>query len=176
MNPPKCDGLDYIGFLAASQRASTCTEAARSQPAANDTPAHDSFTRLLQRLPQDTEALRSEAKRLVDKSKGALTLDDTTIDKPYAENMEYLPLERQASSCGGGNKPDNAGVVRRKPPCAHPSPHFRLYNPSIDDLTKNDHPTEALTKAKQRGFRVSHALFDSWHSSLKTPKTVRDCG
>ncbi|MCD6506571.1 IS701 family transposase, partial [Candidatus Poribacteria bacterium] len=32
MNPPKCDDLDYIHFLIATQRVFTCTEAARCQP------------------------------------------------------------------------------------------------------------------------------------------------
>ena len=57
MNPPQCDDLDYIHFLIAAQRVFTCTEAARCQPQAEDAPAHDAFTRLLQRQPFNTEAL-----------------------------------------------------------------------------------------------------------------------
>ncbi|GFP32340.1 putative transposase, partial [Candidatus Hakubella thermalkaliphila] len=56
MNPPKCDDLDYIHFLIASQKVFTCTEAARCQPEGK-APAHDAFTRLLQRQSPDTEAL-----------------------------------------------------------------------------------------------------------------------
>ena len=54
MNPPRCDDLDYIHFLIAAQKVFTCTEAARE---GERTPAHDAFTRLLQRQPPDTEAL-----------------------------------------------------------------------------------------------------------------------
>jgi hypothetical protein len=32
MNPPKCDELDYIHLLIATQKVSTCAEAARCQP------------------------------------------------------------------------------------------------------------------------------------------------
>ena len=51
MNPPKVDDLDYIHFLVAAQKAFTCTEAARSHPDEEEGPAHDAFTRLLQRRP-----------------------------------------------------------------------------------------------------------------------------
>jgi len=90
MNPPKCDDLDYIHFLIAAQKTFTCTEAARCQPESPNTPAHDAFTRLLQRQPLDAKALWQEAKAFVDKRKGLLVLDDTTLDKPYAQKMELV--------------------------------------------------------------------------------------
>ncbi len=46
-------------------------------------------------LPQGTEALWRESRELVNLSEGVLILDDTTLDKPYAEKMEHVPLERQ---------------------------------------------------------------------------------
>ena len=61
MNPPKCDDLDYIHFLTAAQKVFTRTEAARCAPEGAHPPAHDAFTRLLQRQPPDTEALWREA-------------------------------------------------------------------------------------------------------------------
>jgi putative transposase len=68
MNRPKCDDLDYIHFLIAAQRVFTCTEAARCHQA----PAHEAFTRLLQRQPPDTAALWQEAKAHVNLRKGLL--------------------------------------------------------------------------------------------------------
>lgn len=50
-NPPKVEDLDDIHFLVAAQKEFTCTEAARSSPEEEDAPAHDAFTRLLQRRP-----------------------------------------------------------------------------------------------------------------------------
>jgi len=75
MNPPKCDDLDYIHFLIASQKVFTCTEAPRCQPKGKNAPAHDAFTRLLSRKPSDTEALWQEAKAFVDLWKGLLIFD-----------------------------------------------------------------------------------------------------
>jgi putative transposase len=52
---------------------------------------------------------------------------------------------------------------------------FRLYNESIDQLTKNDHFQNMLAKAKnERGMRPSYVLFDSWYSSLENLKLLRD--
>jgi hypothetical protein len=90
MNPPKCDDLDYIHFLIVAQKVFTCTEAARCQPEREKAPAHDSFTRLLHRQPPDTEALWQEARAFVDKKRGLLILDDTTLEVPYAQKMELV--------------------------------------------------------------------------------------
>lgn len=90
MSPPQCDDLDYVHFLIAAQRVFTCTETARCQPESPNPPAHDVFTCLLQRQPLDTEALWQEAQAFVDKGKGLLALDNTTLDKPYARKMELV--------------------------------------------------------------------------------------
>ena len=127
MNPARCDELDYIDFLVAAQKAFTCTEAARVQPAAagaaaGDAPAHDSFNRLLERLPQDTEALWEESRRLVNLREGVLILDDTTLDKPYAEKMDYVTYHwsgKHHDVVKGINLITNAALVRRKGARAH---------------------------------------------------------
>jgi putative transposase len=90
MNPPKCDDLDDIHFLIAAQKVCTGTEAARCAPEGAHPPAHDAFTCLLQRQPPDTEALWRAAQAFVDRQRGLLVLDDTTLDKPYARQMELV--------------------------------------------------------------------------------------
>ena len=88
VNFPKVTDMDYINFILASQRIFTCTEAARSLSADEDGgPSHDAFTRLLQRMPKDTETLWSKAKPLLNEHGGALVIDDTTLDKPYSAKM-----------------------------------------------------------------------------------------
>jgi len=90
INLPKCDDLDHIRFLIAARKVFTCTEAARCVPEGENAPAHDAFTRLLQRQPPDPEALWQEAKVFVDRQQGLLTLDDTTLNKPYAKKMKLV--------------------------------------------------------------------------------------
>jgi len=123
MNPPRWEDLDSIHFRIAAQKVFTGTEAARCAPEEERAPAHDAFTRLLPRQPPDTEALGQEAKAFVDVGKGLLVLDDTTLDKPYAQKMDLgdLSLEWQASAGGprdraldlaldGGEGPPSLGL------------------------------------------------------------------
>ncbi len=85
MNLPKVSDEDYINFIIATPRDVTATEAKRVQPESKDAPAHDSFTRLLQRLEPDAETLFREASTQIDLSGGILVLDDSTLEKPYSE-------------------------------------------------------------------------------------------
>jgi putative transposase len=82
MNAPKCTEYDYINFLVAAQQVFSAVEAARSHPESEDRPAHDASTRLLQRLPPDSEALWAEVSGCIDVLKGLLVIDDTPLDKP----------------------------------------------------------------------------------------------
>lgn len=182
MNPPKSDDDDYIDFLVAAQKQFTCTEAARSQPDDDDDsvttrrsstpPSHDSFTRLLERLPADSEALWDDAKKIISTAEeGSLIIDDTTLDKPYAEKMDYVTYHwsgKHHSVVKGINLittlwTDGSALV----PC-----DFRLYNAAKDGLTKNDHFQNMLLSAKQRGMEPKYILFDSWYSSMENLKLI----
>ena len=90
MNAPKVTDLDYINFLVAAPKVVSCTEAARVQPDEPRRAAHDALTRLLHRLEPDTTPLWREAEPLVDRHQGLLILDDTTLDKPYAQHIELV--------------------------------------------------------------------------------------
>src|SRR5262245_51190341 len=90
MNAPKCTEYDYINFLVAAQRVFSAVEAARSHPESEGQVAHDAYTRLLQRLPPDSEALWTEVKGCIELSQGLLVIDDTTLDKPYASQMALV--------------------------------------------------------------------------------------
>src|SRR5271166_3617501 len=87
MNAPRCSDESYVNFLIASQGRVSCSEAERVQPRSPFAPAHDSFTRLLQRLEPDPNALWAEAEPTIDRARGALILDDSTLDKPYARHI-----------------------------------------------------------------------------------------
>lgn len=90
MNAPKVSEYDYINFLIAAQKVFSATEAARTHPVGEKPVAHDAYTRLLQRLPPDSEGLWGEVEPHVERGSGVLVLDDTTLDKPYARQMELV--------------------------------------------------------------------------------------
>jgi len=90
MNEPKVTDLDYINFLLAAPRVVSCTEAARVQPDSPQPAAHDALNRLLHRLEPDTTPLWREAALLLDRTRGLLVVDDTTLDKPYAQQIALV--------------------------------------------------------------------------------------
>ena len=175
MNAPRCTESDYIDYLVASPRIVTCTEAARVQPPRKDAPAHDAFSRLLYRAESDPEALWQEARPLVRRTDGVLVLDDSTLDKPYAERIELVGWHWSGK---------HRGVVRginlislvwadgdRTIPC-----DYRLYDKARDGLTKNDHFRAMLAAAAERGFAPRCVLFDQWYGSLENLKAIRATG
>ena len=175
MNAPKCEPEDYINFLVASPRAVSGTEAARAQPERPDPPAHDAFTRLLHRLEPDPATVWAEAAPLVRRERGALVLDDSTLDKPYARKMGLLTRHwsgKHRRVVQGINLltllwTDGEALL----PC-----DYRLYEKAVDQLSKNDHFRAMLATAHARGFVPECVVFDSWYASLANLKAIRGYG
>ena len=172
LNPAKCDDLDYIHFLVASADVFTCTEAARCQPVGENNPSHDAFTRLLQRQPPDTDALWNEVRDIVQPQDGFLVIDDSTLDKPYAKNMDLVYHQwsgKQHRLVNGINIctllwTDGTAII---------PVDFRIYDIDTDGKTKNDHFRDMLRRAKERSFQPRIVLFDSWYASVDNLKTIR---
>ena len=171
MNTAKLNDEDFIDFLIATPRQATATEAARCQPTREDAPAHDAFTRLLQRLEPQADALWREVEPQLRRDGGVLIVDDSVLDKPYARKMELVH-----HVWSGKHKRVVKGIDLitllwsdgdRHLPC-----DYRLYDKS-DGKTKNDHFQDMITTAHERGFQPRLVLFDSWYASLENLKIVR---
>lgn len=171
MNPPKCKDEDYINFLIATPRHVSATEAARVQPEREEAPAHDAFTRLLQRLEPDPNTLWGEAQTQVNLVQGILVIDDSTLDKPYAKKIALVT--RHWSS-------KHHAVVRginlitmlwtegdRHVPC-----DYRVFDKAQDHLTKNDHFQQLLATAQVRGFQPACVVFASWYAGVENLKLI----
>lgn len=193
MNRAVVQERDYIEFLLAAHRAFDCVSAAQTQPDPLQSVAHDAYTRLLTRRPLDPEALWNEAQRVVGDAPqkgGLLILDDTTLDKPYAQKMELvwrhwsgkhkrvvlginlLSLVWTRTGTGTAEALPLAPLVV---PC-----DFRVYDQNADQNgvhhTKNDHFCAMLQTAKERGFAPEYVAFDSWYSGLDNLKKLRTLG
>jgi len=175
MNAPRASEADYIDLLIGSPKVVSATEAARVQPVRDRAPAHDAFTRLLQRLEPDPETLWQETRPLLRTDAGVLVIDDSTLDKPYARRME--PVTRHWS---GKHRQVVEGINLvtlvwtdgdRIVPC-----DYRIYHKAGDGLTKNDHFAAMMAAARGRGFRPTCVLFDGWYSSLENLKLIRGFG
>jgi putative transposase len=175
MNAPRCQAEDYIDFLVATPKHCSATEAARVQPEQPRQPAHDAFTRLLHRLEPDPAALWAEAQPHIELTGGVLVLDDSTLDKPYARQIELV-----GRHWSGKHHAVVQGISLvsllwtdgdRHIPC-----DYRIYHKPTDSLTKNDHAQAMLQAAHDRGFRPRCVLFDGWYSSLANLKEIRGLG
>jgi len=175
MNTAKCTEQDYINFLVAAQQVFSTVEAARSHPESERPPAHDAYTRLLQRLPPDSEALWEEVQACIDLNKGLLVIDDTTLDKPYASKMALVNRHWSGKHHEVVQGINLVSLVWSDGDACLPC-DYRLYNKAQDGLNKNQHFRDLLQQAKARGFQPALVAFDSWYSSLENLKLVRDFG
>ncbi len=175
MNPPKVNEEDYINFVIATPKQITATEAERVQPDSQNAPAHDAFTRLLTRLEPDAETLWTESMTQIDLEDGLLIVDDSTLDKPYS-NRNDLVYRHYSGKHGAVVSGINLITLLwtdgdRAVPC-----DYRIFDKDTDRKTKNDHFSEMIMKAHERGFSPAMVCFDSWYSSLDNLKLVRGLG
>jgi putative transposase len=175
MNPPKCSDEDYINFVIATPKQLTATEAARVQPESQNAPAHDAFTRLLQRLEPDAETLWLEAATQINKEAGILVLDDSTLDKPFSKHNALV-----SRHWSGKHQQVVLGInlmtlLWTDSERAIPT-DYRIFDKDTDGKTKNDHFQEMLLEAHKRGFEPQLVCFDSWYSALENLKLCRALG
>jgi putative transposase len=180
MNKPRCTDTEYIDFLVATPRAVSATEAARVQPRRPDAPAHDAFTRLLHRLEPDPAILWHEVAPLVERGRGVLVVDDTTLDKPYARKIELVHRHWSGKHHAVVDGINLITLVWTEGESLIPC-DWRVFDKPNDGITKNEHFGAMLLTAKQRGFVPECVLFDSWYASidgcpLGGMRLIRDCG
>src|SRR3954454_12259882 len=152
MNAPKVNDLDYIKLLGAVPRVVSCTEADRVQPDGPRRAAHDALTRLLQRLEPDTTPLWREAEQHVDRRSGLLIGDDTTLDKPYAKQIELVHRHWSGKHHQVVNGINLLTLLWSDGEDAIPC-DYRLFDKPVDGLTKNAHFRAMLQSAQTRGFQ-----------------------
>lgn len=174
MNPPRVTPDDYIAFLVATPGEGTATEMGRCQPNRPDAPAHDAFTRLLNRLEPEPDALWAEVRPLLP-ADGVLVIDDTVLDKPFARHVGLVGWHwsgRHRRVVKGINLvtalwTDGDGLW----PC-----DYRVVDKATTADTKNDLFGRMLAAAAERGLRPRCVCFDAWYSGKENLKAVRGHG
>ncbi len=175
MNPPKVNEEDYINFVIASPKQITATEAERVQPESKDAPAHDAFTRLLTRLEPDAETLWIDSQTQIDLESGILVLDDSTLDKPYSQRNDLVYRHYSGKHGEVVSGINLITLLWTDGDRAVPT-DYRIFDKDTDGKTKNDHFSELVMKAHERGFCPAMVCFDSWYSALDNLKLIRGLG
>ena len=168
MNPPRCEPDTYVRFLMAASGGWSGVELSKVAP---DDMAHDAVTRMLKRGQLTPESIWEEVKDRVELTGGYLIVDDTVVDKPYAEKME---LVRWQWSGTHHDVVKGIGVITLlwTDGNQHLPVDFRVYDPEGDGKTKNQHFQDMMVSAINQGFKPRYVLFDSWFSSLENLKFV----
>ncbi|MCP9493368.1 MAG: transposase [Pyrinomonadaceae bacterium MAG19_C2-C3] len=175
MNPPKVTDEEYINFLIATPRTCSGVEAARVAPDTESPPAHDAFTRLLHRLEPDAATLWEEARTQVELAAGILVIDDSTLDKPFANKIDLVARHwsgKHHAVVSGINLITSLWTDGDR----HIPVDYRLFDKAKDSLTKNDHFQVLVKAARERGFTPACVVFDGWYASLENLKTLKDFG
>ncbi|MER2582337.1 MAG: transposase [Candidatus Competibacter sp.] len=129
----------------------------------------------MHRLEPDALTLWREAAPQVERQRGVLVVDDSTLDKPYAEKIALV--QRHGSGKHHAVVDGINLITLLWSEGDRPMPlDYRVYDKAQDVLTKNDHFRALLETAHARGFVPECVLFDSWYSSLENLKQIRDWG
>ena len=164
---------DYIDFLVASPRVYSCMEAARVQPEEKGMLAHDAINRFLYRVQSGPQEHWQEAQSQVRRTIGMLVLDDSTLDKPYARQID-LVYRQWSGKHHAVVQGINLMTLLWTDGDRHVPVDWRVYDKPHDHATKNDHFIIMIDTAHERGFTPECVAFDSWYASLANLKRVRD--
>lgn len=176
MNPISYNESDYINFLVATPKSYSCWEAGRVQPhKAGGRAAHDAINRMLHRKEPNSDELWQEAKALMEMEGGLLELDDSTLDKPYAKQIE-LVCRHWSGKHYKTVRGINLLTLMWSDGDRHLPVDYRIYDKVHDNLSKNDHARQRLEIASGRGLKPKYVCLDSWYSGLDNLKLIRRCG
>ncbi len=137
--------------------------------------AHDSVSRWLSTAKLTPKLLWQQSQILVDKQTGYLIIDDSILDKPYSQKMALVKKQYSGKHRG---LVSGIGLVSLLWTDGHRMipVDYRVYDPSRDGKSKNDHAREMLLEAAKRGFTPNYVLMDSWYTAIPNFKALDKLG
>ncbi len=176
MSRHKCTKELYRAFLEAS--SVRYSGLALSEVSPETALSHDSISRWLSDQNFRPSQVWQTVRAYVDHSTPSLLIvDDRVLSKIHSKKIDLVHYQYS------GNAHDviaGIGLVnlvwygleeRKGVPV-----DYRIYDKDSDGKTKNTHFCEMLSLAKSRGFIPEAVVMDSWYSSLKNLKAIRDHG
>lgn len=168
MQYQKCSLELYTQFLYSSQRQFSGAELARVAPIPM---ARDAVSRWLRKSVLTPKLLWKESQPLVDRRRGYLVIDDTVLDKPYARQIPLVKAQYSGKHHGVVRGIDLVNLLWTDGERVVPV-DYRVYDPTTDGHTKNDHAVEMLGIAKKRLFEPQYVLMDAWFTSIGNLKKI----
>lgn len=172
MQHQKCSLDLYVDFLTASQTQFSGTELSKASP---DPLAHDAVSRWLSTAKLTPKLLWQESQYMVDRTTGYLILDDSVLDKPYAEKIALVRKQYSGNHHRVVKGIDLVNLLWTDTERIIPT-DYRIYDPRRDGKTKNDHARDMLKMAKNRAFSPAYILIDEWFTSIGNLKAINAFG
>ena len=168
--PPtaRCTLPMYMGFLMSEPTSTTCTQLSEVMNI-----SHDSVNRFLLRESYVAQDLFNESKKLLNLKGGTLSVDDSTLDKPYSQHMALV------SHFWSGKhhrtvKGLNLITLYYTDVEGHHLPvNYRIYDKS-ENKTKNDYFKDMLIEVLAWGLEPAVVTGDSWYSCINNLKMVKN--
>ena len=170
MNTPKCTLQLYTNFLIGTQKQYSGMELSKVSP---QNMAHDAVNRWLAEELLTPKKVWQNIRDKIDKGTGCLCIDDSLLDKPYSKKISLAKYQYSGKHHGVAKGIDIVNMIWTNGEQKLPV-DYRVYEPTFDGKTKNDHAQEMLSSAKKRGFSPQYVLMDSWFSSVKNLQTVKN--
>jgi len=135
--------------------------------------SHDSVNRFLLRESYEPHDLYNEAAQLLNLAGGTLSVDDSTLDKPYSRRMELV------CHCWSGKHHRvvqglNVITLYYTDPQGRSLPvNYRVYD-KAEKKTKNEYFREMLEEVLEWGLKPNFVTADSWYSCVDNLKKVKN--
>ena len=168
MQQPKCSLDLYVNFLIATQKQYSGLELSRVSPTAM---SHEAVNHWLAKDKLTPKTVWQHSQTMIQKETGYLIFDDTVLDKPYAQEMPLVKVQYSGKHHRLVKGIDIVTLLWTDGEKIVPV-DYRIYDPTRDGKTKNDHAQEMVTYAEKRGFSPRYVLMDSWYASVANLKAI----
>lgn len=172
MSKSLCSSNLYKKFLMVTSQKYSALSLSQISPSPL---SHDSISRWLSTAKCQPKDIWRVVKPKVLNTKGVLIFDDSIIDKTRSKKIGLTKWQYSGTrhdiirGIGVLNAIWNINTTKNYYPI-----DFRIYDPPEDNKTKNHHLREMVNLAFKRGLKPECVVADSWYSSLKNLKCIRD--
>lgn len=163
----------YVEYLISTPINFTCTNLADHM----DTISHDAISDYLRREKYTARHLWELAESLInDGPEAYLIVDDSVQDKRHSHVMEMVKRQYSGNVHGLVKGIGIVNLVHTDQADYYPI-DFRIYAPTADGKTKNDHFREMIVCAyADKGIKAQTVLFDCWYASSENIKLIHRVG
>jgi len=164
----RCTLPMYIGFLMSEPKSANCTRLSELMGI-----SHDSVNRFLLRESYEPQDLFNEAKASLNLEGGTLSVDDSTLDKPYSQHMGFVGYFWSGKHHKVVKGISLISLYYTDTQGRHLPVNYRVYDKS-EGKTKNNYFQDMLAEVLTWGIKPALVTGDSWYSCVNNLKKVKN--